>query len=148
MFYSFEHFKRDANSIADQVLRSDKYYDYIVGVVRGGCIPAIYLSHRLEIPVRMVSWSTFHPDQMRESALDISEDISSGKSILLIDDILDSGRTISELLEDWYCDRSKIGIGSLLYNPKQPIVPDYYGRIIDRETNPEWVNFWWERDAA
>jgi hypoxanthine phosphoribosyltransferase len=147
MYYPFESFKQDADSLAEQVINSGKFYDYIVGVVRGGSIPAVYLSHRLGIPMRSVSWSTFHGDQMRESAMDIADDISDGKSILLVDDILDSGRTMRELLEDWGCKRSDIGIAVLIYNKEQPMVPDYYGTLIDRSITKEWVNFWWEKDS-
>jgi uncharacterized protein len=147
MFYSFIDFKQDADSLVEQITNSGKFYDYVVGVVRGGAIPAVYLSHRLGIPLRTVSWSTFHGDQMRESAWDIAEDIEQGKSILVVDDILDSGRTMKELLEDWGSDREKLGIATLLYNPRQAIVPNFYGRILDRDTYPDWVYFWWETDA-
>lgn len=148
MFYSYNDFTQDADSLVDQVLNSGKFYDYIVGVVRGGCIPAIYLSHRLEIPVRMVSWSTFHPEQMRESALDIAEDITTGKSILLIDDIIDSGRTTRELIEDWGCDRNQIGIGALIYNTDQDVKPNFFGRTINRQVDTAWITFWWEKNAT
>lgn len=148
MFYSYNDFKRDADTLVDQITGSGKFYDYVVGVVRGGAIPAVYLSHRLGIPMRTVSWSTFHSDQMRECAIDISDDIMDGKSVLIVDDILDSGRTMQELLDDWGCGRDKVGIACLIYNKDQPIVPDYYGTLISRESYKEWVHFWWEADDA
>ena len=147
MYYSFDHFKQDADKLVEQITNSGKFCDYVVGVVRGGAIPAVYLSHRLGIPMRGVSWSTFHNDQMRESALDIADDSSEGKSILLVDDILDSGRTMKELLEDWSHTRDKIGIAVLVYNLQQEIKPDYFGTVIDRNVDKDWINFWWEKDA-
>ncbi len=146
MYYSVENFKEDADSLVKQIINSGEFYDYIVGIVRGGTIPAVYLSHRLGIPMRTVSWSTFHGDQMRESALDIAEDIADGKKILLVDDILDSGRTMRELLEDWGCDRSKVAMAVLVHNVRQETIPNFFGRTIDRETNTDWVDFWWEAD--
>jgi hypoxanthine phosphoribosyltransferase len=146
MYYSVENFKEDADSLVKQIINSGEFYDYIVGIVRGGTIPAVYLSHRLGIPMRTVSWSTFHGDQMRESALDIAEDIADGKKILLVDDILDSGRTMRELLEDWGCDRSKVAMAVLVHNVRQETTPNFFGRTIDRETNTDWVDFWWEAD--
>ena len=148
MFYDFMMFKEDADSLVEQITNSGKFYDYVVGVVRGGSIPAVYLSHRLEIPMRTVSWSTFHGDQMRECAMDIAEDVAEGKSVLIVDDILDSGRTLRELIADWGCGRDKVGIATLLYNPKQEIKPDFYGRLLDRDVYKEWIYFWWEADAA
>ena len=147
MYYGFNEFKQDADSLVEQIVNSGKFYDYVVGVVRGGSIPAVYLSHRLEIPMRTVSWSTFHGDQMRESAMDIADDICDGKSVLIVDDILDSGRTMKELIDDWGCGRDKVGIATLLYNPRQEIKPDYYGRVIDRDSYTDWVYFWWEADG-
>jgi hypoxanthine phosphoribosyltransferase len=147
MYYGFENFKQDADKLVEQITNSGKFYEYVVGVMRGGAIPAVYLSHRLGIPMRGVSWSTFHKDQMRESALDIAEDINEGKSILLVDDILDSGRTMNELLTDWGQTRDKIGIAVLVYNLQQNIKPDYFGTVIDREVDKDWINFWWEKDV-
>ncbi len=146
MYYSVENFKEDADSLVKQIINSGEFYDYIVGIVRGGTIPAVYLSHRLGIPMRTVSWSTFHGDQMRESALDIAEDIADGKKILLVDDILDSGRTMRELLEDWGCDRSKVAMAVLVHNVRQETIPNFFGRTIDIETNTDWVEFWWGAD--
>lgn len=147
MHYGYENFKQDVDSLVNQITNSGQFYDYIVGIVRGGTIPAVYLSHRLGIPMRTVSWSTFHKEQMRESTLDIADDIEDGKKILLIDDIIDSGRTIKELLEDWGCDRSKIGIAVLIHNIRQETVPDFYGRQIDRDINKDWVHFCWEKEV-
>lgn len=146
MFYSHADFIHDADDLVHQITGSGKFYDYIVGIVRGGTIPAVYLSHRLGIPMRTVSWSTFHKEQMRESAMDIADDIADGKSILIVDDILDSGRTITELLEDWGHRREQVGIAVLINNIRQPVIPDYYGKTIDRDVNKDWVNFWWEKN--
>lgn len=148
MNYSYDMFSVDINSLIHQIMSKGDPVDYIVGIVRGGSIPAVCLSHRLEVPMRNVSWSTFHPDQMKEHAWDIAEDVYEGKRILLVDDIVDSGRTIMELIEDWECTREQIKIASLIYNIDQPIKPDFYARTIDRKTNKDWVHFWWEKEVG
>ena len=147
MYYSFENFKEDVDSLVNQIINSGEFYDYIVGVVRGGAIPAVYLSHRLGIPMRTVSWSTFHGDQVRETALDIAEDIADGKKILIVDDIIDSGRTMREILQDWECDRSRVAVAVLVHNIRQETTPNFFGRTIDRENNTDWIDFWWEKDV-
>lgn len=145
MKYNYEMFSEDVNNLVHQIMSKGDRIDYIVGIVRGGSIPAVCLSHHLEIPMRNVSWSTFHPEQMKECALDIAEDVHEGKKILLVDDIVDSGRTIMELLTDWNCKREQIKIASLIYNTSQPVVPDFYARTINRDTYKDWVYFWWEK---
>lgn len=146
MHYSINEFTDDINRIAERVIMSGKHYDYIVGVVRGGAIPAVCLSHRLGLPMKCVSWSTFHSDQMKESAWDVAEDILEGKKILLIDDILDSGRTFRELFEDWGVTADQVDTAVLIYNTDQSMVPQYYGRKINKAVDPSWVTFWWEAE--
>lgn len=145
MNYTYDKFVDDIDRIEKAVINSEKHYDYIVGIVRGGAIPAVCLSHKLGLPMRCVSWSTFHGDQMKESAWDIAEDISEGKRLLIVDDILDSGRTFRELLADWGAKREQIDIAVLIHNVDQSIVPDYCGRKIDKSVDPSWITFWWEQ---
>jgi len=146
MKYSENNFLDDLQRIERDIINSGKHYDYIVGIVRGGAIPAVCLSHRLELPMKCVSWSTFHAEQMKESAWDIAEDIQDGKRVLVVDDILDSGRTIRELLDDWGTTREQIDIAVLVYNIDQKIIPDFYGRKINKSIDPSWVTFWWEKE--
>jgi hypoxanthine phosphoribosyltransferase len=145
MYYSHQDLISDVHKIADEIIADGNTYDYIVGIARGGLIPAVILSHYLDIPMRSVSWSTFHKDQMREHAYDIAEDIHEGKRILLVDDILDSGRTITELLDDWGCKGCPVSLAVMLYNTDQSIVPNFYGRKFSRTEIPEWIDFWWEK---
>jgi uncharacterized protein len=147
MLYTFDDYKKDVDLIIEQIQARGDRYDYIVGVARGGLIPAVYLSHRLGIPMRSVSWSTFHANQVREYAWDIADDIHNGKRILLVDDILDSGQTAAELIKDWEIQRDEIDMAVLIYNVDQNIIPDFYGRSISREVQPYWFNFWWETDT-
>lgn len=146
MYYTYEMFTDDCFRIVDEIKTAKKQYDYIVGVARGGSIPAVYLSHRLNLPMKNVSWSTFHAEQMRESAIDVADDIFEGKKILIVDDILDSGRTMKELMNDWGCKRNDIDIAVLVYNVGQDIIPTFYGRQINKNLNNEWIDFWWETD--
>jgi hypoxanthine phosphoribosyltransferase len=144
MKYGYDSFHYDINKLIDEINTQGAAYDYIVGIVRGGSIPAAVLSYNLGLPMKCVSWSTYHRDQMKETALDIAEDIMSGKKILVVDDILDSGRTIKELIEDWDVKREQFDLAVLIWNTKQDQKPDFYGRTIDRESNSDWITFWWE----
>jgi uncharacterized protein len=129
--------------------------DYIVGIVRGGAIPAVYLSHKLKIPVQMVHWSTRDKtdDWGNESNCWIPEDLLAGKKILLVDDIIDGGETIKELLDDWKTSvhqdlpLQNIQLVCMYYNTAQEsfaginVVSD---RTIDRNEDQRWIVFPWE----
>ena len=62
------------NDLVKQIKKSDKQYSCIYGIPRGGLIPAVMLSHRLNIPMVNV--------------------ITSG--CLIIDEIADKGNELSK----------------------------------------------------
>ena len=157
--YEYSDFCEGIDVIEKSIRDSGWMPDYIVGIVRGGCIPAMHLSGRLDAPVVMVQWSTresftvFPEFSRKESNCWIPEDLHKGKNILLVDDIVDSGATIKELLEDWR--RSTGGMGPLpvdnlrkaamYYNTSQDVVVDFYHRTIDRTEDTNWIRFPWEK---
>ena len=70
--YSYQEFVKDIDLITEQI-RDDKWKpDYIVGVVRGGSIPAVFLSHRLNVPVVMLQWSERNYTEMNHNACDVN----------------------------------------------------------------------------
>lgn len=95
--------------------------DYIVGITRGGLVPANLISQYLEIPMHALGVSLRDASYMGpESNLWMAEDAfgyaaeeytilqNAGKSdpafkknILIVDDINDSGATINWIRQDW-----------------------------------------------
>lgn len=83
--------------------------DYIVGLTRGGLIPAVMISHYFNIPMYALH-VTSKPDN-NESNLWMAEDAfgyndghsdpAQRKKILIVDDINDTGKTINWLMDDW-----------------------------------------------
>lgn len=151
--YSHDDFKAGINHIAKQIIESEFKPDYIVSVVRGGAVPGVYLSHRLKLPLVTVAWSIRdNRTQPNESNCWVPEDIMGGKKILVVDDIVDGGDTIRELLEDWQLsvagmgplNRDNIKIAALWYNTAQDIVVDFYHETIDRNKDARWIVFDWE----
>jgi hypoxanthine phosphoribosyltransferase len=134
--------------IRQQIGNREAAFDYVVGISRGGLIPAVFLSHRLEVPLRVVEWSTRYTGQ-QFCPEDLYESITEGKRILLVDDILDSGRTIRELLDIWGSENEiNVSVACIIHNTAQNLVtPDFWFRQIDRNVDKEWVNFWWEKNG-
>ncbi len=84
--------------------------DYIVGLTRGGLVPAVMLSHYLDVPMHSLGVSLrdntgLGPESncwMAEDAYGYkSEDDQDPKRILIVDDINDSGATLNWIREDW-----------------------------------------------
>lgn len=151
--YDYPEFCLGIAHIANAVKSSGWIPDYIVGIVRGGAVPAVHLSHRLKVPLVTVSWSTRDTSIYgRESNCWIPEDIMEGKKILIVDDIVDGGDTIRELLEDWQIsvkglgdlNKDNVKIAAMWYNPSQDVSVDFYHNIVDRSEDQRWVVFPWE----
>ena len=146
MEYTVDEVQEGVSSICSEIRKSKVGFDFIVSISRGGLIPGVLMSHNLEIPLRVVEWST------RDSGLKICpEDIKlsaqQGKNILIVDDIVDSGLTIRELIDSWELeDTPNIKVACLVNNKSQILVKvDYYNSAIDREQFTDWINFWWEK---
>ena len=151
--YSYPEFLSGIDSIAARIEGSGWDPDLIVGIVRGGAVPAVYLSHKLKIPVQMVHWNTRDDTEWgNESNAWIPEEIAGGLKVLIVDDIVDGGDTIKELLEDWQTSVAGLGklntdnikVAALWYNTAQDVVVDFYHKTVDRNEDQRWVIFPWE----
>jgi hypoxanthine phosphoribosyltransferase len=149
--YTFTEFRNGIQDIAKQIEESGFAPDYLVGIVRGGSVPAVYLSHKLKIPVVMVAWNTRDNTEFgTDSVTWIPEDLLAGKRVLIVDDIVDGGQTIKELLEDWQksvlkpIPHENIRIAAMWYNTAQDVAVDFYHKTIDRDSDSRWIVFDWE----
>jgi hypoxanthine-guanine phosphoribosyltransferase len=96
--------------------------DYIVGLTRGGLIPAVMISHYLNIPMYPLSVSLRDSATGPESNLWMAQDAlghtdktidpmlddpmsllqeGRAKDILIVDDINDTGATFNWIMKDW-----------------------------------------------
>ena len=151
--YSYPDFHTGIDSIANAVRLSGWAPDYIVGIVRGGLVPAVYLSHKLKVPLVTVAWNMRDTTIFgRESNSWIPEDLHEGKNILIVDDIVDGGDTIRTLIEDWEQSTAVLGrlplqnirIAAMYYNTAQGVNVDFYHHTIDRSFDQRWIHFPWE----
>ena len=148
MDFTFAMFERAMHRIYMDV-KGDKP-DIILGLARGGLIPAVRLSHLLGVPMEPLYWS-LRDAERRDNIENIKEDLLTrvDYKVLVVDDIVDSGKLMSEVVE-YLCDGNypmlgKIQTASLVYNKSQQLhKPYFYFQEIDRNVDTEWINFWWE----
>jgi uncharacterized protein len=81
-------------SIVDQMENDNWKPDYIVGVARGGLIPAVMLSQHFKIPLHVLQVSFRDNQDPREMASGAKLPYTQG-NILIVDDINDSGKTLN-----------------------------------------------------
>ncbi len=127
---NFDEFNRLVSKLARDITVSGWRPDYIVGITRGGLIPAVMLSHYFNVPCETLKISINNPpkDNDCESNLWMPEDafgyvpiddqdmvyyengipaeriqyeLERRKNILVVDNINDTGDTIQWLINDW-----------------------------------------------
>ena len=142
--YTWLDFDEDVKNIYHRLLYDGWIPEYIVGVKRGGLIPAIKLSHFLNKPLIMMSCQLRDSKDNEVRLYEVSE-LPKDKNILIVDDICDSGDTFKKIKTVLFHSGFKnIKTCALYYNLSQNFIVDYGSRIIDRQTDSTWVVFPWE----
>ena len=144
ILYSFEDFDADMDRLVEQL--KDKKFDMIVGINRGGCLPAVVLSHALKIPTTTIDYSTrdgvnIHP----KSLYGYFEELTATyPKLLIVDDLVDSGTAMKKILSV-VGNFTKPTVATLLHNLDVDLgVEHYYGTAFSRKVEPRYFDFWWE----
>ena len=158
--YTQEEFNKDVQDLVDQISKADVKYDLIVGLARGGLLPGVTLSHKLDVPFMAVNWSKNHQEVNKYVWETI---ISNRYNVLIVDDMVDTGDLLKEFFEsvdDWASwddlevDTTKLGLAVLINNTDVPNVYSndtgvvevtYSATEISRAVTPDWIEYWWER---
>ena len=150
-YVPYQAFLADLEDIAAKVETDEAWKpDFLVGVGRGGLVPAAYLSHRTGITLLSVDHSSgddAFADELLEKLAAKSRD---GANILIVDDINDSGSTITYLrrtLTEHGCSEPHIRVAVLINNIRSAARVEYYGTSLDRSGDKRWFVFPWEAVA-
>lgn len=169
--------KGHVHRIMRDMARDEWRPDYIVGITRGGAVPAVMISHYLDVPMYTLDVRFRDNDIGPESNLWMAEDAfgyitatkipvpegtvrsdpAARKNILIIDDINDTGRTLSWIKEDWQGGclpgdaawssiwNQNVRFAVLINNAGSEFSEiDYAGDNIDKRDDDAWVVFPWE----
>jgi hypoxanthine phosphoribosyltransferase len=127
--------------------------DYIIGLTRGGLIPATILSHRFGVPLETLKVSLRDSTARPRIISQQIEDALHGKEILFVDDINDSGATFNYIKEQWekafVGDWHKIWHNTVRFavivdNASSLARTDYKYSSINKAEEDVWIVFPWE----
>ena len=112
--------REHVNKISYQMYKDNWRPDYIVGLTRGGLVPAVYMSHMLDIPMETLKVSLrdgaggesncwmaedafgyLSASTVPRPAGEPTSDPGLRKNILILDDINDTGATLDWIIKDW-----------------------------------------------
>ncbi len=136
--------------LAAQLAAGDWTPDFIIGVGRGGLVPAVFLSHASGLPMLSVDYSSQVKDFADEPLVKLALRTRGGAQFLFLDDINDSGRTITHLrtaLAAAGAVPGSIRFATLIDNVSSAERVDYRHRTIDRRETKDWFVFPWEAVA-
>jgi len=130
LILNYDDFKGHVSEICRQISKSGWRPDFVVGITRGGLLPAVMISHYFGVPMKsldvslrdggdcvsnceMAEDALGYPKQERvvededdlgsvlDAANSLLEEGENFKNILLVDDINDSGATFNWIINDW-----------------------------------------------
>ncbi|MGZ5551833.1 MAG: phosphoribosyltransferase [Nitrososphaeraceae archaeon] len=143
---SYDTIHNSCHYIATQIKNDSIQVDKIVGITRGGLIPATILSQMLSLPMVTISYSSSKGKGDDKNHNNQVLDIKDATNILLIDDLADSGHTLFELSQIYSTNFSKhVYTGVIHYKTNSIIRPDYYAIRVPENTG--WIVYPWEKDV-
>lgn len=167
IIYDWAKTERAVRDIAMGMYKSSWRPNYIVGVTRGGLVPAVMLSHMTGIPMHTlcVQLAAEGLEENTESNCWMAEEAygygdgrhwpKARKNILIIDDINRGGDALAWIMNDWKAGcmpndtiaweetwHENVRFAALLSDPNSIVDTDYYSEELPEENN--WVEFPWE----
>ncbi len=146
-YIPYDSFVADVRAVAALVASDDWQPDFVIGIGRGGLVPAVYISHQLDLRMLSIDHSSKVPGFADELLRKVAEKSTDGTRLLFIDDINDSGGTIDyirRLLEAAGCHADNLRFAVLMNNSRSKVSVDYWAQMIDRNQDKRWFVFPWE----
>ena len=147
IWYSWEEMRRDVNVLCREIVLDKFDPQVIVGISRGGLTPGVMLSHWFKKPFKPIknsirdfpTWEDYLPRP-------------TDKRVLIVDDICDSGETLSRIAKyiktrtggDLVSSDIDVRFATLWWNNEIKFEPHYYSQELAKDTEDIWIHFPWE----
>jgi hypoxanthine phosphoribosyltransferase len=156
VYYSWSEVEGACLDIARQMSAHNWRPDYIVGITRGGLVPANLLSQYTGIKMNSLDISLRDGGDC-VSNCGMAEDAFEGKKILIVDDINDQGSTVAWIKKDWESSAlpghpnwqgiwgDSVRFAVLTHNLSSQFKdPDYYVWTVNKAEEDCWLVYPWE----
>ena len=140
-FISYKEVKKYIKNIGETIISSKWKPDLIISVNRGGCVPGIYLSHLIDINHEVL---TLSKNKKTNNSSYIKSIMEKHTTILVIDDINDTGKTMKEISEVYSKFLHKLKFAVLIDNKSSQFKVDFFSYKIDKTVDNSWIVFPWE----
>lgn len=147
LVFSWEDVYVSCYKICEQIQKKKKCFKTLLAVSRGGLVPAGIISYLLDIKdVRTISIETYSRKTKKRNVNEIIQApnfyLFAGKEILVVDDVLDTGKTYAVIrrLMKPILTSSYLSLAVLCHKNIAPH-PDFFSSV-EKET---WIHFPWEK---
>lgn len=142
IYYSYDEFKEDVKILAKEI-RQNYEPNALVAIARGG----LSLGHSLAVALntrQLFSLNSIHYEESQKlNSVEIFNvpDLSAYSKILLIDDIVDSGESLSEIkkLLRAKFPQTEFKTASIFYKKTALFEPDF--KVKEAK---DWIDFFWD----
>jgi len=110
LFLSWDDINTSVKVLCEKIITEYPNIDSVMGLPRGGLIPAVLISHQLDLPF------VLHP----------------GKNTLVVDDINDTGETLSKAPGAYWA--------VLHHKPTSKFTPNFYAKEEREDNSKVWTN--------
>jgi xanthine phosphoribosyltransferase len=163
---SFDDIKYHTADIIRRMQFDNWKPDYVVGLTRGGLLPAVLISQYLDVPMYTLKVSLRDGDEadcdhncwMAEDALGRD---AEKFNILIVDDINDTGATLAWIRDNWKSValpddpgwdtvwHNNVRIATLVNNLSSKEDVDYWSLEVNKAEEDVWIEFpteeWWKK---
>ncbi len=140
-FIPYKKIKGYVKNLNKQIIESKWKPDLILSVNRGGCVPGVYLSHLRDVKHEVISLTKNHNINY---SIYLNEIIERYSFILIIDDINDTGNTLSDISKIYEKHLHKFKFAVLIDNKSSTFEVNYFSKKIDKTVDNSWIVFPWE----
>ena len=141
---TWEVFGEASRYLSQQIVDSGWFPDLIVGVARGGLIPAGAIGYAIGVKEMGAINVEFYTDigQTLEEPIILSPQLDTdslkGKKVLVVDDVADSGKTLDLVVNLLKETADEVRSAVIYTKPKTIFEPDFSWKKTD-----QWINFAW-----
>lgn len=143
-YYSYEEFKNDTQVLVDKCRAYEP--DVLLAVARGGLTLSHLMAQAMDMR-NLYSLNSIHYEgDLKLDTFNIFNipDMSHAKKVLIIDDIVDSGETMREIIKvlNKKFPNVEFKLATIFYKTTAVLQPDYTVKEADK-----WIDFFWEVDV-
>lgn len=141
-FIHWSQIDRYCDIIVSQIKEDSWQPDAVVGLLRGGGVPGIIISHLLDVPFYGLNVSS---TKDRDYKVVYDQYLRTNRKVLVVDDINDTGKTLLQFQKQNDRGDDNIRYATLIDNMGSSFLNvSYTAETIDKREYDRWQVFPWE----